>query len=94
MGNNLIYGVVLKNILYSNRMESRVSNTPNGIYSLDMDADDFRSTLTIADITEAKKYFNKASTIKIIRGLSFHDGIIPVNPVAYKKIPIKIVDAT
>jgi len=94
MGNNLIYGVVLNNTFYSNRMESKVHNITNGIYSMNMDVDDFRSTLSIADIIEAKKYFNKASTIKLIKGLSFHDGIIPTNPIAYKKIPIKIIDAT
>lgn len=94
MNDNLIYGVVVKNILYSNRIESSVQGVSNGIYSLDMSVDDFRSTLSIANILDAKKYFNKASTIKVIRGLSFHDGIIPLNPIAYKKIPLKIVDAT
>lgn len=94
MGNNLIYGVVVKNILYSNRIEKNVKNIQNGIYSLDMEVDDFSSTLSIADISDAKKYFNKASTIKVIRGLSFHDGIIPTNPIKYKNIPLKVIDAT
>lgn len=93
MGSNLIYGVVIKGVFYSNRIEKRIPIS-NGIYSIDMDADDFFATIQTADILEAKKYFNKASTIKIIRGLSFHDSIIPFNPVAYKKIPIKVIDAT
>lgn len=93
MESNCIYGVIVKNILYSNRMEFKI-NHDNGIYSMDMSSDDFKSTLSPANIEDARKFFSKASKISIIRGISFHDGIVPENPVSYPKIPIKVIDAT
>lgn len=93
MESNHIYGVVVKNTFYSNRMEIRVK-ADNGIYSVDMDQDDFRETLSPANIEDARKFFGKASKITIIRGVSFHDGLIPENPIAYPKLPIKVIDAT
>lgn len=92
---NFIYGVVLNNIFYSNKMEYKLSNhIDNGIYSIDMDEDDFKSTLSPADIEEARKFFKKASKIILIRGISFHDSFIPENPISYKTLPIKVIDAT
>lgn len=92
---NLVHCVIFKNVLYSNRMEIRLENRKaNGIYSVDMDADDFLETLQTANIDDAIKYFRKSSKINIIRGISFHDGIVPENPVSFKKIPIKVEDAT
>jgi len=93
MESNLIYGVVVKNILYSNRIELKTT-MDNGIYSLDMDQDDFQSTISPANIDDARKYFSKASKINVVRGLSYHDGIIPENPVSYPSIPLKVTDAT
>lgn len=93
MESNYIYGVVVKRVFYSNRMELRVDQD-NGIYSMDMSQDDFQSTLSPANIDDARKFFSKASKINIIRGVSFHDGLIPENPVAYPQIPIKVIDAT
>lgn len=93
MESNCVYGVVVKNVLYSNRMELRI-NQDNGIYSIDMSKDDFQNTLSPANIEDARKFFSKASKISIIRGISFHDGLIPENPVAYPKLPIKVIDAT
>ena len=91
---NLIYGVVVNGFLYSNKIEKRIGNdTPNGIYSLDMDADDFFETLEPADITEARKFFSKASKIVVFRGISFGNGIIPENPIKFTHIPIKVQDA-
>jgi hypothetical protein len=66
--------------------------TPNGIYSINMDEDDFQSTLQTTDLTDALSYFRKASKIKILRGTSFHDSFVPENPVTYKAIPIKVID--
>lgn len=93
MESNHIYGVVVKNTLYSNRVELRVDQD-NGIYSMDMSQDDFTETLKPANIEDARKYFSKASKISIIRGISFHDGIVPENPVSFDKIPMKVTDAT
>lgn len=93
MSNEYIYGVVVKNTLYSNRVEFPVK-LDNGIYSMDMSEDDFRETLAPANIEDARKYFSKASKVEIIRGISFHDGLIPENPVAYEKLPLKVIDAT
>lgn len=93
MEDHYIYGVVVKNVLYSNRMEFKVQKD-NGIYCMDMSQDDFRSTMSPANIEDARKFFSKASKISIIRGVSFHDGIIPENPVKYPKLPIKVIDAT
>lgn len=92
---NTIFGVVIANFLYSNRMEVKLSGKhDNGIYSLDMDADDFLETLSPANLNDARKFFRKASKIVVIQGVSFHDGIIPNNPIAYPKVPIKVIDAT
>lgn len=88
---NLIYGIIIDNMFYSNRMERKIS-APNGIYSLDIEVDDFIETLEIADITEAIKYFRKASKIVVVRGVSFGDGMIPENPVSYNQIPIPVLD--
>jgi len=87
-----IYGIIINGIWYSNRMERKI-DSPNGIYSLDMDCDDFLSTLEVADIEEAKNFFKKSSKINVIRGVSFHDGIIPENPVKFPNIPLKVIDA-
>lgn len=93
MSDHFIYGVVVKHIFYSNRIQIRVDQD-NGIYSMDMSKDDFTETLAPANIEDARKYFSKASKVSIIRGVSFHDGLIPENPVAYSKIPLKVTDAT
>ena len=93
MKDNHIYGVVVKNVLYSNRVELRV-NKDNGIYSMDMSQDDFKETLVPANIDDARKFFSKASKISIVHGISFHNGLIPENPVAYPKLPLKVIDAT
>lgn len=61
---------------------------------MDMDCDDFKSTISPADIEDARKFFEKASKLRLLRGISFHDGIIPENPVKFKSIPLKVVDAT
>ena len=68
MESNHIYGVVVKNILYSNRMELPIKQD-NGIYSMDMSQDDFKETLSPANIEDARKFFSKASKIAIIRGI-------------------------
>lgn len=88
-----IFGIVINNKFYSNRMEFKV-NIANGIYSLDMSKDDFKSHLNIADIEQAIKFFRKSSKINVIKGISFHDNIVPENPVSFKKIPLKVLDAT
>lgn len=89
---DFVYGVVVNNRWYSNRMEFNMSGVPNGIYSMDMDEDDFRETIAPANIDDARKFFGKASKINLIRGISFHDGIIPENPVKYKKLPLRVED--
>ncbi len=91
MDNN-VYGVVVDGIWYSNRMEFPVKDVSNGIYSMDMSNDEFKSTISSANIDDARKFFSKVSKIRLIRGISFHDGIIPENPVQFNKLPIKVVD--
>ena len=93
MESNYIYGVVVSNIFYSNRMEFK-TNQDNGIYSIDMSQDDFRDTISTANIENARNFFRKSSKIDIIRGISFHNGIVPENPIAYSKIPLNVIDAT
>lgn len=95
MESNNIYGIVVNGILYSNRMELKLRRErPNGIYSIDMLSDDFQESIFPANIEDARKFFQKASKVQVIRGISFHDGIIPENPVSFEKIPIKVIDAT
>lgn len=94
MNDNTIYGIVIDNVFYSNRMEFKTAPTVvNGIYALDMSRDDFKESMTPADIDSAIRFFRKASKIKVFRGISFHDGVIPENPVSFKRIPIKVIDA-
>jgi len=89
-----VYGVVVNGICHSNRMQFRVHDVENGIYAIDMTKDDFKSHLEPADIDDAARFFRKKSRIKVVRGVSFHDGIIPENPISFKQIPIKVEDAT
>jgi hypothetical protein len=91
--NNFIYGIMIDGIFYSNRMKIRLEH-PNGIYGMDMSKDDFKASIDSCDIDDAIKFFRKASKIKVFRGISFHDGIIPENPIAFQSIPIKVKDAT
>jgi hypothetical protein len=92
---NLTYGVVVGNVFYSGRMtRSLGSDQPNGIYSMDMSIDDFESSLTPADVSDATKAFRKYNTMAVIRGVTFKDCIVPSNPVIYPTIPLKVIDAT
>ena len=91
---DLVYGVVINGVWYSNRSEFKMRGIENGIYVMDMGIDNFRETIAPANIDDARKFFSKASKIKILRGISFHDGIIPENPVKYPKLPIKVEDPT
>jgi len=90
---NLIYGIVVEKMFYSARM-ARECELSNGLYSMDMDVDDFDSTLSPANIADAIKYFRKSSSMRVIRGVSFQDGIIPENPVSFPVLPINVIDPT
>jgi hypothetical protein len=93
MATNLIYGVVVDGTFYSNRIERKAEGkVDNGIYSVNMDVDDFWSTLELANIVDAVAFFRKASRIRVLRGVSFHNGMIPDNPVAFAKIPLEVKD--
>ncbi len=95
MNDNNVYGLVINHVFHSNRMEFKTAPTvANGIYALDMTRDDFKESMTPADIDSAIRFFRKASKIKVFRGISFHDGVIPENPVSFKQIPIRVIDAT
>ena len=87
------YGIVIDGMFYSNRMERRM-RVANGIYSIDMTQDDFMGSIEPADIDSAIRFFRKKSKIKVVRGIAFHDMIIPENPVSFKRIPIRVIDAT
>lgn len=95
MKSNLIYGVVVGQVFYSNRMELKLrASCANGVYSMDMEQDDFQATLQVANLEDAAKYFRKATKVVVIRGTSFHDGLVPENPVRYPFLPVKVLDAT
>ena len=87
------YGLVINGQFFSNRMEFR-TRMPNGIYALDMECDDFKNSMEPADIDSAIRFFRKKSKVKVFRGISFHDGIIPENPVAFPTIPVRVLDAS
>ena len=92
---NLVYCVVSDGIIYSNRIERKApKDLPNGVYSMDMDQDDFIASLAPADISEATKDFRKASKMQVLKGISFHDCFVPENPVKFPQLPIKVKDAT
>lgn len=66
----------------------------NGIYSIDMEADDFIATMSPADIAEAVRYFKNASKTDVVRGVGFGAGMVPENPVSYPQLPVGVIDAT
>ena len=91
---DLVYGIVFDGKFHSNRMERKLRrNCENGIYAMDMDCDDFEASMSPANITEATKFFRRKSKLKVIRGVSYHDGLVPQNPVKYAQVPIHVHDA-
>lgn len=91
---DLVYGVVVHGIFYSGRMARRLlPTTPNGVYSMDMNVDDFESSLSPANLSDTSKYLKKVG-IRIVRGISFHSGMIPENPVTFPVVPIGVIDPT
>lgn len=90
---DLVYGVVVAGVFHSGRME-RSCVAANGIYSMDMSVDDFPSTLSPANLSDAVRYFRKSSRMQVVRGISFKDGMIPENPVSFPAVPIGVIDPT
>ena len=87
---NKVFGIVYNNRFVSNRMNVILDKSvDDGVYFLNMDEDDFLSSIEVADIEEARKYFKKASKVEILQGVSYKNGIIPKNPIKYK-IPMII----
>lgn len=92
---SLIYGIVKNNIFFSTRLERKTpSVVQDGVYSLDMNCDDFWNSLSPANINDARKYFTKTNNMTVIRGVGFHDCFIPENPVKFTNLPIKVTDPT
>ena len=92
---DLVYGIVVGGVFYSGRMRRRLcGRVPNGVYSFDIAADDFTSTLAPANITDAATYFRRSSRMEVVRGVSFKDGFIPTNPVAFPSVPMSVIDPT
>jgi hypothetical protein len=92
---NLVYCIVADGMIYSNRIDRKAPRgLPNGVYSIDMEQDDFMDSIAPADVSEATKAFRKASKMQVLRGISFHDCFVPENPVKYPQLPIKVKDAT
>lgn len=92
---NKIYGIVVGGMFYSGRMRRRLGKPmADGIYSIDMDADDFISTMESADIADATRYFRSSSRMEVVRGIAFKDGFVPENPIAYGEVPITVIGAT
>lgn len=87
------YGIVVGGTFHSERMEFKVRNEmDNGIYCIDMSKDDFKGSLEPALIDDAIKSFRRDSKIRVVRGISFHSGIVPENPVRYSRIPFGVLD--
>lgn len=90
---NKIFGIAYNNRLVSNRMNTLLeNNVEDGVYCLDMDVDDFMSTLEIANIDEARNFFKKSSKVEIIQGVAYKNGIIPKNPVKYNQLPVTVIN--
>lgn len=86
-----VFGIVVAGVFYSNRIRRKV-RVANGIYGIDTSVDDIWATLDLADITDATKYFRKSSNLQVIRGVTFHKGIVPDNPVAFPRVPVTVID--
>ena len=57
---SMVYGVVSKGVFLSSRMERRLRRAvPDGVWQMDMGADDFEETLEPADIDDATKSFRR-----------------------------------
>lgn len=91
MSNSYTYGVVVNGKFFSDRIKRPV-NVSNGVYGLDKSADDIWSTLSPASIDDAIKAFRKSNKFEVVRGVSFHNGFVPDNPVKFVKIPINVTD--
>jgi len=93
-GAEIVYGVVRNGVFMSSRMSRRlVRRVPDGICQMDAGADDFEATLEPADIQKAAESFRRASRIRVVRGVSFRDGMVPENPVRFPKLPVPVVGA-
>lgn len=80
----------MEGVFHGNRISKKLKGVRDGIYSLDGSADDMWATLAPADILGAVKAFRQYSNFSVVRGISFHDGIVPDNPVAFSRIPIPV----
>ena len=92
---DLVYGVVVSGVFHSGRMTRRLcGRAPNGIYSMDMGVDAFEGSIRPADLSDASVFFRKASRMDVVKGISFRDGMVPENPVAYPAVPVRVIDPT
>jgi hypothetical protein len=88
----LIYGIVLKNTFYSNNAKYRLSNVDDGIYAIDIMADNIVDSIVPADMNEFEKYVKTSAKMNFIYGISFKDGFVPLNIIKWKNhnLPIKL----
>lgn len=88
----LIYGIVLNNTFYSNNAKYRLKDVANGIYAIDIMADNIVESIQPADILEFEKYVKKSDKMNFIYGYAFKKGFIPTNIVKWKntKLPIQL----
>lgn len=91
MDKTLIYGIVVNGVFYSNHTTITVNNVDNGLYSIDITADDVLTSIEPADLFELEKFVRKSNKMFFLHGYSFHDGIIPMNPIKYPTVPIKVL---
>ena len=87
----LVYGVVKDRVFYSDNMCVNVT-VDNGLYSIDVDSDEYLDSITPADLIEFDSYVKKAKRMNYIYGYSFLDTFIPMNCMKWR-FPVKLVDS-
>jgi len=89
----VIFGIVKDGVFYGERAECKALDVAgNGVYSMDPSATNPLATFEPANLTDAIAAFRKYSTMQVIRGVSFHSGIVPDQPVKYPNLPLEVVD--
>jgi hypothetical protein len=87
----IIYGIVINNRFYSDNMEVKVK-TDDGLYCIDVESEEYTESIKPADYYEFQNWIKQSKKVRYITGLTFKDGIIPLNSLRkdLPRFPIKV----
>jgi len=79
-----IYGIINKGIFYSDNAEIKAKNVEDGIYSVDVEADDY-PTFEVADIFEFEKYAHDKPKMEFVNAYIYGaNEVVPENYMKWK----------